>query len=115
MKKLFFILIATLFVSSAFAGNTDKTEKGTQKSASINFSGTVMDENTGEVLTGVEIKVEGTDMKTYTDFDGKFSFQNLTPGNYSLIVSYISYNKARTEELNVKEKDQILIKLNPLK
>jgi hypothetical protein len=115
MKKLFFIFIATWIVSSAIAGNTDKTEKGTEKSASINFSGTVTDEKTGEVLTGVEVRVEGTEIKTYTDFDGKFSFQNMTPGNYSLIVSYISYNKARTEEVNLKEKDQILIKLNPLK
>ena len=76
------------------------------------LNGTVADENSGEALVGVEIKIEGTDLKTYTDFDGNFSFENVKPGEYKLVTNYISYQK-NTETLNVTSRENdIKIKLH---
>jgi len=58
-------------------------------------------------LVGVEVKIEGTDMKTYTDFDGNFSFNNLKPGEYKVVTSYISYQK-KTDVVNISSKENNL-------
>ena len=49
-------------------------------------------------------------MKTYTDFDGKFSFRNLKPGEYNIVASYISYEK-NTIELPIEDKENNLISI----
>ena len=41
---------------------------------------------------------------TYTDFDGKFTFENIKPGEYKLVTNYISYKKG-TEILKVNNKE----------
>ena len=115
MKKSIILIVAALMLSVAGTGKENKTEKGTVKNASLSFTGTVTDEKTGELLTGVEIKIEGTDIKTYTDFDGKFSIQNVKPGPHHLVASYVSYNKTRTTELNLNEKDHLDIRLQSAK
>ena len=114
MKKLLF---ATLIVFLAFAGYAEE-KKGeatadTNSEATTVLTGTVADSGSGELLAGVEIKLEGTDMKTYTDFDGNFSFR-VKPGEYKVVTNYISYNKC-SETLKVDTKEiRVQIKLeNP--
>lgn len=48
------------------------------------ISGVVVDQLTGEALTGVEVQVEGTELKTYTDFEGQFAFDQLKAGEYKV-------------------------------
>ncbi|SHJ36241.1 CarboxypepD_reg-like domain-containing protein [Tangfeifania diversioriginum] len=104
MKKLLF---ATLIVFLAFVGNAE--EKKGEATADTNsevttvLTGTVADSGSGELLTGVEIQLEGTDMKTYTDFDGKFTFK-VKPGEYKIVTNYISYNKT-AETLQVENNE----------
>ncbi|MCB8994905.1 MAG: carboxypeptidase-like regulatory domain-containing protein [Bacteroidales bacterium] len=57
------------------------------------IEGVVIDENTGEGLAGVEIKLLGSDKLIYTDFDGNFSFENLSGDKYSISAEYISYKR----------------------
>lgn len=59
--------------------------------------GSVFDDASGESLPGVTVFVEGTTLGSITDFDGKFSI-TLPSGEYSLRISFISY-----ETLNIKE------------
>ena len=111
MKQIF---LAILLVFATFVVNAkekDGETKDSENSATLVLSGTVADENSGEALVGVEVKIEGTDLKTYTDFDGKFAFNNVKPGEYKVVTSYISYQK-NTETLHITspEKD-IKIKL----
>jgi hypothetical protein len=111
MKKLLF---ATLIVFLTFAGYAEE-KKGeatadTNSEATTVLTGTVADSDSGELLAGVEIQLEGTDMKTYTDFDGNFTFK-VKPGEYSVVANYISYKKT-TETLKVdNEKNRVQIKL----
>ena len=115
MKK---ILIAIVLIISVLAVNAkdkgseaDSKTADTKSAATMVLSGSIADENSGESLVGVEVKIEGTDLKTYTDFDGNFSFKGLKPGEYKLLTNYISYEKT-AQKLNVKSnKEDIKIQL----
>jgi hypothetical protein len=97
MKKII------LAISIAFAANAFSAEKTNSKietksnvtteSAIVSLSGNVIDEVSGEALVGVEVKIDGTDQKTYTDFDGHFVIDNLKTGECKLVTNYTSYNK----------------------
>ena len=53
--------------------------------------GRVVDAISDEPLIGVNVIVEGTNMGASTDVDGYYNLIGLSPGTYSLRVSYISY------------------------
>lgn len=100
-------IIAFLLVFAVVAVNaTDKKGKDTESkgAATTVLTGSISDELSGESLVGVEVKLEGTDLKTYTDFDGNFSFKNVKPGEYKITSSYISYEKS-TREMKVSSSD----------
>lgn len=63
--------------------------------------GTVYDDQTAESLPGVTVFVEGTTTGSITDFDGKFSV-TVTPGTYTLRVSFISYETLNIEGITVE-------------
>ena len=93
-----------------YAVNAKEEEKGankTENTTALVVSGTVADEKSGESLVGVEVNIAGTDMKTYTDLDGNFTFKNVKPGEYKVVTNYISYQK-KTEVLNVTANDNKL-------
>lgn len=99
MKKVIFAIVIAFASTSVFAEKTDSKSEVKAESAIIALSGNVIDEVSGEALVGVEVKVEGSDIKAYTDFDGHFVLNNLKSGDCRLIASYTSYNK---EEKNLK-------------
>ncbi len=111
MKKLTIVLILVLAVFVVNAKEKENNVADNDNSASLVISGSVADVNSGETLVGVEVKIEGTDMKTYTDFDGNFSFKEVKPGEYKIVTNYISYQQ-KTENLHVSSNDnEIKIKL----
>lgn len=113
MKK---VLIAALFILSVVIVNANETDTKSKTSdakaeATMMISGSIADELSGESLVGVEVKIEGTDLKAYTDFDGNFSFEGVKPGEYKLVTNYISYEK-KSKVLDVNAKtDDVKIKL----
>lgn len=111
MKQIF-ISILLLFSLITVAANKEENKTiDTRGEATMVLSGIVSDEISGESLVGVEVKIEGTDLKTYTDFDGNFSFKNVKPGEYKLTTNYISYEK-KSEILKVNSTEkEIMIKL----
>jgi hypothetical protein len=82
------IAIMAISIANTFAITENPGEPAV---ANTCISGVIVDQNTGEALTGVEVKLNGTDTKTYTDFDGKFVFDKVKPGNYSVETNIISY------------------------
>jgi hypothetical protein len=107
--RILILAVALMTTLSTFAEKKEnKSTKTTpscpstaQVETSIVVSGTIVDGETGETLTGVEVTLEGCEQKTYTDFEGKFSFEGLTPGNYKVITNFISYNKGTTSVIKV--------------
>lgn len=112
MKKIIISGFLVLFTLLAFTTNIIiKDSKETATATTISLSGNVMDLTSGETLAGVEVKLEGCDKKVYTDFDGNYSFTNLKPGKYSVIASYISYNKSYIEKIDLTSNEDLNIKL----
>ena len=66
------------------------------------LKGTVIDKSTQEPLIGASVQIKGTTMGTITDMDGHFELKDLKNGQYTLIVSYISF---RIQEINVQASD----------
>jgi hypothetical protein len=116
MKKIIFSLLALVLTIAVNAKeNETKTATTADNAASIVLAGTISDANSGESLVGVEVKIEGTDLKTYTDFDGNFTFSNVKPGEYKVIANYISYKPvSKTLEANAKN-NELELKLQPSK
>lgn len=100
MKKITILFLLVLAVFAVKAKENENRNSDTENTAAVVLTGTVADKISGESLVGVEVKIDGTDLKTYTDFDGNFSFEGVKPGEYKLVTNYISYQK-KTEVLNV--------------
>ena len=84
MKKALTFIFLIVFQLSVFAGNPGN---------SVMFvSGNVIDKQTHESLAGVEVRVKGTNIIAYTDFDGNFFLPDLPTGSYELQFSYITYS-----------------------
>lgn len=78
------------------------------------ITGKINDAKTGEELIGVTITLEGTSIGTTSDYEGNFKLQNIKPGTYNVLLSYVSYAKktlqgiviaaGKTETINVSLK-----------
>jgi len=114
MKYYFCFIFTLLFVLQISAESKNgKTISEVTNARTYYVSGTVHDLKTGELLVGVQVHIEGTDMKTYTDFDGTFSFINVKAGEYKVVTNYISYQPS-TEKLEVSAKNnELKLKLQP--
>jgi hypothetical protein len=119
MKKLIVALLVAFASTSVFAEKVEsKTETKTEtkvEAAVLSLSGNIIDEVSGEALVGVEVKVDGSDVKTYTDFDGHFVINNLKSGDCKLVSSYTSYTKSeKTFKVNTNN-NQVKIELQASK
>ncbi|MFY0254149.1 TonB-dependent receptor domain-containing protein [Chitinophaga sp. 30R24] len=68
------------------------------------FKGHVYDQKTGEPLIGVTVLLEQTKAVALTGLDGSFEFKKTTPGQYTLVISHLTY-KTLTQQITVLEKD----------
>jgi hypothetical protein len=112
MKKFIFLLTLTVVTSGVFA-----VEPGfdADKADPASLVGLVTDRVSGESLTGVKVKVEGLDLVTYTDFDGVFKFDHLSPGDYTVQVEFISYDGEKIEKISIDRNTvrRLDVKLRP--
>jgi TonB-dependent SusC/RagA subfamily outer membrane receptor len=56
------------------------------------ITGTVAD-TTGTVLIGASVSLKGTNFRTLTDNKGNFTFTKLPQGKYTLVITYIGFEK----------------------
>lgn len=88
-----FLLIIPCIIAGA--NSPDKKDNGAIK-------GTVIDKSNKEPLIGATVRIEGQSMGSITDLDGNFQIEEVTTGEVILIISYISYNTLRVEEVVIK-------------
>ncbi len=88
MRFLLFILI--IFSSVIlFAKNTGK------------ISGKVTDQQTGEVLPGANVIIEGNRMGAKTDIEGFYVISNVPPGSFSVQARMMGYNSVTITDVKV--------------
>lgn len=91
-KKNIFIAILFLLTTNLMA------QKGS-------ITGKVIDAQNSEPLIGAAVTLSGTATGSATDFDGNYTIPNLSPGTYSLTITYISY-KTQTKADVLVEADK---------
>lgn len=86
-----------------------------QTMSTARITGKVFDVETGEVIIGANVMLEGTTRGAATDIDGKFIIANVEPGTYTLVISVVSYAKSRVENLKVGpgQSVQLNVSLSP--
>ncbi len=65
--------------------------------------GNVTDQ-TGQPVLGASVFLEGTQKGAQTDFDGNYRIENVTPGSYNLIVSYVGFETQTKFNVIVRSK-----------
>lgn len=67
-------------------------------SQALFIKGTVTDAGTGEPVIGAAVVIRGTTNGAATSLDGEYRLKLSSPGNYTLVVSFLSY---KTQEISV--------------
>lgn len=107
MKKILFLIVLS-FVFTIFVNASDKDKEAVPPVTSMSINGVISDVDTDETLAGVLVTIDGTELKTLTDLDGKFSFEGLDIGDYELKVSYISYKEVKVQDIDINSHKKTL-------
>ena len=84
IRSLSFLLIFILMVS-------------VQAQTTGKIAGNILDKNTGEGLAGANVYLEGTTYGAATDVYGDFFIINIPPGNYTVVISMIGFERVKME------------------
>jgi hypothetical protein len=79
--------------------------------AQSSIEGRVMDKKFKEPLTGAAILIEGTTNGTTADIDGNFKL-SVSPGKYTLVVSYVSYTTQRIQNVSVERSKPTIVNVD---
>lgn len=100
MNSIVRTILATLLALTTLVSANAHTDDTDHKKGAI--KGVVVDKENNEPLVGATVRVEGQSIGGITDLDGNFQLEGVSSGAVTLIVSYISYNTIRLEELVIK-------------
>jgi hypothetical protein len=78
MKRYFiiaYILLSTLYANSGI------------------ISGFISDSSSGEALIGANVFLKETGQGMATDLNGYYIIQNINPGNYTIMTSYVGFER----------------------
>jgi hypothetical protein len=101
----------------AFAGTNPGATKKTKEdkiSKTISLNGTIEDAENSEKLVCAKIEIEKLGLKVFTDIEGKFELSDLSPGDYTIKVSYISYQEIEINSADLAGMKELKIELKPL-
>ncbi|MEL7270121.1 MAG: TonB-dependent receptor [Bacteroidota bacterium] len=74
-----------------------------QKQVTTDLFGQVVDEK-GTPIGGASVFLEGTQKGAQTDFDGRYAIENITPGSYNIVVSYIGFETQTLYNIVIQSK-----------
>src|SRR5699024_6001152 len=78
------------------------------------IEGTVTDAQSGEVIPGINVGLEGTSMGAATNAEGNYSISNVKAGSYTLVFSAVAYETKRVNvEIGRGAKKTIDVQLQP--
>ncbi len=92
-KKLFLTLFLILSAMAAMASS---------------LSGTILDKQTSEPMTGATVQLVGTTVGAVADLDGNYSISNIQPGAYTIEVKYVGYNDIRLSDVKIGQQGLVM-------
>ena len=77
------------------------------------ISGQITDgrDSVNKPIFGAQIFIEGTQYGAFTDMDGKYTMQNVTPGKYDITVSYVLIGNQKIEGVKVNPSEETIADL----
>jgi outer membrane receptor protein involved in Fe transport len=84
------MLVLLTLIGIAYAGTTGK------------LTGKVTDADTGEPVIGANILIDGTYMGAAADVKGEYVINNIPPGEYTVSISAVGYQKTIVEKVLIK-------------
>ena len=100
-KTLVTFMFASIVMFSFATDKQDKTDSKAEAVQQVELKGQILDKQTQEALVGVKVELEGTEQVAYTDFEGNYTFKAVKTGNYNISASFISYEKAMAENVQI--------------
>ncbi len=95
MKKLLFSLLAMSALCLGFVSCTEEIDEPGS------IYGVVTDKATGEPIRSAGVELSPTGMKTVTGSEGQFEFTQLTPGQYTLLITKAGYTDYASSTIQV--------------
>ena len=92
-KKLFLLLLFILSAMAVMAGT---------------LSGTILDKQTGEPMTGATVQIMGTTVGSVADLDGNYIINNIQSGTYTIEVKYVGYKDIQQNEVRIGNQPVVL-------
>lgn len=89
IRKVLFLLLLSVLSVPMWAQN------GT-------IGGRVFDVKSQEAIIGANVVIEGTTVGAATDLDGNFLIQNVKPGTYTLVISFVTYKTNTVNDVVVE-------------
>jgi len=89
IKHLLSLFVLLISITQAVFSQTGKID------------GVVTDLATGETVPGASVVIEGTTQGSATQVDGYYFINNVRPGTYTLVVSFVGYITQRVERVRV--------------
>lgn len=112
IKNISLLTVLTAFVFAfTFSLSHAQVEEQTQPET-FTVQGKVVNAETSEVVTNVEVKVAGKDISAMTDEEGKYILSNLPAGTHTLRVEAEGY-ETWEKEVTVDQDKELEIKLTP--
>lgn len=100
MRKLIYFLSIILFTTLLWQGCENDDLPGS-------IYGTVVDKATGEPIKSAGVELSPGGLKTVTGSEGQFEFTQLTPGNYTLLITKTGYIDFATSTVNVLSNETV--------
>ena len=112
MRKILYSIVMAACSLSLFAADPGAKDA---ESGLASLEGAVTDKVSGESLAGVKLMLEDLNIVRYTDFEGRFNIGNLSPGNYTVLVEYVSYDRKKLENITIDRQSpkELDIELQP--
>ncbi|MGI6478873.1 MAG: TonB-dependent receptor domain-containing protein [Salinivirgaceae bacterium] len=96
-KKLFLITLFFLVTATEILAQTGS------------IKGSVLDSKTKESLIGAAVIIQGTTTGAAADLNGDYIIQNVAPGTYTLVVSYITYQSTIKKGVVVEKNKETIV------
>jgi len=88
--------------ASAGSGTVSASAEGLTATATVTITSNgwitgIVSSSTGQLLSGVQVLIQGTALETYSTSGGNYSISNVPAGTYRVYTSSSYYNSASSE------------------